>query len=665
MRKYLLQTLILLLPFIFASPVYSQAPHSESGAYYCSQKKQNAASFVEQYAGPNTPQHSFDVIKYTMDVDFYDNFFPPYPHDFTAGLVVTFKVDSVLNSISLNASNTSLQINEVAMAGVSFSHAANILTIQLDQTYQPGEVVEVSINYTHLNVDDGAFYVSGGFLFTDCEPQGARRWFPCWDRPSDKASWELTAKVPDDVKLGSNGALIDSVFVGDTLVYHWLSENPVATYLIVLTAKRNYNLDIVYWDRPSDNAQIPFRFYYNTGEDPSGMESAILPMCDYFSAAYGEHPFEKNGFATLNDEFPWGGMENQTLTSLCPGCWYEGLVSHEFAHQWFGDMISPATWADLWLNEGFATWSESYWAEYYGGYTYYKQGINSTANSYFNGNPGWPIHNPGWAINPPPNNELFDYSITYAKSACVIHQFRYIVGDSLFFQAINDYATDTNYKFKSVLTSDFIDKMGESVGEDMHWYFDPWLGQPNHPIYNNEYYFTENGDGSWDAHFIASQIQTDAPFFPMELNVFIGFLDGSDTTLRFRNYENNEDFVFHFAQQPVYLAFDLKNEIVLKKGTTILSENETMAKSNSISLRNQPNPAKNETTIMFQLPKPGNVSIELFDLAGKKLRAIDASYLHEGMNSIVVQTGNLENGMYIYTLKSGEYKGVNRMVVSH
>jgi aminopeptidase N len=666
MKKFTLQTTLLLFVFVFTNQAFSQVSHSESGAFFCSQKKQHSHSLTELNAGPNTPQHSFDVKKYAINADFYDNFFSPFPNGFTADLVVSFEVDSVLNSISLNANNTSLQINEVGLAAVSFSHTANILTIQLDETYQPGEMAEVSINYTHLDVYDGAFYASGGFVFTDCEPQGARKWFPCWDKPSDKAAWELTARVPDDVKLGSNGALADSVFVGDTLIYHWYSQNPVATYLIVLTAKINYNLDIIYWSRPSDSAQVPFRFYYNVGENPAYIESVILPMCDYFSDAYGEHPFEKNGFATLNEDFIWGGMENQTLTSLCQGCWFEGLVSHEFAHQWFGDMISPATWADLWLNEGFATWSESYWAEYYGGYNSYKQGINYNASNYFSGNPGWPIHNPEWADNPPPNYELFDYAITYAKSACVLHQFRYIVGDSLFFRAINDYATDTvNFKFKSALTMDFIDKMSESVGEDMHWYFDPWLDQPNHPIYHNEYYYTENGDGSWDVHFIANQIQTDAPFFAMELNVFIALSDGSDTIVRFRNYENNEEFVFHFDQQPVFLAFDFFNEIVLDQGTTVLSVKENKMNRNSITLRNQPNPAQSETNLLYTLSESGNVLIEVYDITGKKLHVVDAGYQAAGQNSIILQTGNLENGMYIYTLTSGELKGVNRMVVNH
>lgn len=642
----------------------AQIGNEESGAKFCSQKKQHSKSFIDRYASPNSPKHTFDVQHYQLQTDFYNNFMSPYPHNFNAELQITFKVDSVLNSISLNAASASLQINQVGMAGQTFIHQANLLTIQLDQTYQPGDLVEVSINYTHLNIDDYAFFASGGFVFTDCEPQGARRWFPCWDKPSDKATYELTAKVPSDVSLGSNGKLMDSTFVGDTLIYHWYSHDPVATYLIVVSAKRNYHLDVVYWNRPSDGAQIPFRYYYNNGEDPSAMETIIMTTCDYFSNAYGEFPFEKNGFATLNNDFVWGGMENQTLTNLCPGCWYESLLVHEFAHQWFGDMISPATWADLWLNEGFATWSEAFWNEYYGGYSSYKSSINYEANSYFSGNPGWPIHNLEWADNPPENNMLFDYAITYAKSSCIVHQFRYLVGDSLFFKAINDYATDTvNFKYKSALTADFIDKVSESVGEDMHWYFDPWLDQPNHPIYHNEYYYVENDDYSWDVYFIASQVQTDAPFFPMELNVFIALLDGTDTTIRFRNYENNEEFVFRFDQQPVFFAFDFHNEIVLKQGTTILSQKEIKAE-NAVSLKNKPNPANTETTIYYELPLGGNVQLELYDLAGKRLQVIFEGEQAKGKNAVTLKTDRLDNGMYVITLKTELSVTSNKMVIS-
>lgn len=311
--------------FTFTNFINAQF-ESESGAWYCSQKKQHAHNHVNPMMGPNSPVHSFDVLKYTMDMDLYNNFDSPYPHDFTSDIVVKFKVDSTLSSIELNAYQNSLQINSVGLAGTAFTHQNDMLEITLDNTYQPGDIVEVSIDYYHKDVYDGAFYSGSGFIFTDCEPEGARRWFPCWDKPSDKAALEVTAIVPSSVRLGSNGVLVDSTFVGDSLYYHWRSDNPIATYIMVLTAKKNYNLDIYYWERPSDSAMVPFRFYYNNGENPSTMANMSLDMCDWFSDGYGEYPFEKNGFATLSSEFQWGGMENQTLTSLCPNCWYESLV---------------------------------------------------------------------------------------------------------------------------------------------------------------------------------------------------------------------------------------------------------------------------------------------------------------------------------------------------
>ena len=181
-------------------------------------------------------------------------------------------------------------------------------------------------------MQDGAVYASNGMFFTDCEPEGARSWFPCWDKPSDKATLDLTAKVPSNVKFGSNGKLVDSTFNGDTLTYHWHSDQNVATYLVVMTSKVNYNLDILYWHKisnPSDS--IPIRFYYNDDYTPTNIEGIIKSMMTYYSQNFCEHPFQKNGFAGLNNQFPWGGMENQTLTSICPWCWIEDLISHEFA----------------------------------------------------------------------------------------------------------------------------------------------------------------------------------------------------------------------------------------------------------------------------------------------------------------------------------------------
>jgi len=660
MKKKILTYLVTIL---FLSQLSAQNLH-QSGAYFCSKKKQQAESSSRSYRGPNSPSHSFDVLKYTMNIDLSNQFDSPYPQDYNADIVVHFKVDSALSSIKLDAVNTSLSINSVGIAGVSFIHQNDTLDITLDQTYQPGDMVEVSIDYQHLNVEDGAFYVSGGFVFTDCETEGARKWFPCYDKPSDKAALELYAIVPSDVLLGSNGSLIDSTLSGNELTYHWRSDNPIATYIMVITAKRNYNLDIVYWERPSDLAMIPFRYYYNNGEDPTTIESMALDMCDHFSEGYGEYPFEKNGFATLNYEFVWGGMENQTLTSLCPGCWIESLVAHEFAHQWFGDMISPGTWSDLWLNESFATWSEAYWYESYAGYPAYKSDIDYNAAYYLSNNPGWPVFNPEWANQTPPNIILFNPAITYCKSSCILHQFRYIVGDSLFFKAIKGYATDTvDFKFKSAVTRDFVDKMSSEVGEDMHWYFDPWLEEPNHPVYENEYYYTEHGNNTWKIHFLAKQVQSEPEFFPMELNIYVAFDDLSDTTFRFRNMNNNEEFVFDVEKEPIYLAFDVNNNIVLKLATLTVSTDEN--NKESYLFYNVPNPAQDHTTIRYRLLQSEWVSLELYDLTGRLVKVLFVGQQNEGTHQLLVQTTSLKSGIYLYSMRTNENTHVKKLIVQH
>ena len=559
-------SLIFILSIFFtATLIYPQS--FDKGSEFCSNKKMGSVIIPADEIEANI-LHSYDVINYTLDLNIYNCFITPYPKSYTASEIITIKADSVINFITLNAVNTSLGIDAVGLAGVSFTHLSNILTINLDRTYTVGEELDISINYHHNNVSDNAFNVSNGMVFTDCEPQGARKWFPCWDRPYDKATVDITLKVPANVKIGSNGRLEDSVKTADTIWYNWVSRDPVATYLVVLSGKVNYNLDIVYWESISNPGTfIPIRFYYNNGEDPSYIKSIIAEMTTYFSQTFTEHPFEKNGFATLNNQFAWGGMENQTLTSLCPNCWSESLVAHEFAHQWYGDMITCATWADIWLNEGFATFSEALWLEHTSGYTSYKNDINSNASSYFSGNPGWAIYNPAWVIEPPSTGELFNYAITYAKSACVLHLLRYVLGDENFFNVLSAYANDLGLKYRSATTTDFNNVVNYVTGENYDWFFNEWIYQPNHPQYQNQYYFSQQSPSQWEVGFLAKQVQTNSGFFKMPLNVKIHFSTGADSTIKVMNDVNNQWFSWVFNRQPLSVQFDPLNDIVLKTAT--------------------------------------------------------------------------------------------------
>ena len=667
MKKILPVIIILLLT---SSNIFSQI-EDKKGSDECSRKKlsmKNLPQLFEQDS-QNSPKHKFDVLNYKINVDIRNCFISPYPKNFNGSVTVTFRVDSALNSVQLNAVNTSIVVNSVSLAGNSFTHTGNILTVNLDRTYNAGETVQVKIDYTHQNVSDQAFNVSGGMVFTDCEPEGARKWFPCYDKPSDKATLDLTAKVPANVRLGSNGRLNDSLVTGDTIYYHWISRDPVATYLTVMSAKVNYNLDIVYWHKLSNPADsIPIRFYYNSGENVTSIKQKIIPMMTFYSQKFGEHAFEKNGFATLNSQFSWGGMENQTLTSLCPNCWGENLISHEFGHQWFGDLITCGTWADIWLNEGFATYLEALWLENTSGYTAYKNDINSDASGYLSSNPGWPMYNPSWAVTTPGVNELFNTAITYNKGACVLHMLRYTLGDSVFFNAIKSYATDSagGYKYNSSVTDDFTSKISTVAGQDMSWFVNQWVKEPNHPVYQNYYNFLQAAGSNWDVKFTARQTQTNSVFHKMPLVIKVGFSTGSDTLIRFMNDANNQLFVFTFNRQPTSLVFDPNNDIVLKQASLILGvsspENE-IAGEYSLS-QNYPNPFNPATFINYHLKEFSSMNLVIYDIYGKSIQTIINEDQPAGNYEVQFDGSNYPSGVYYCRMKvNGNLIDTKRMVL--
>jgi aminopeptidase N len=440
---------------------------------------------------------------------------------------------------------------------------------------------------------------------------------------------------------------------------------------MVISAKVDYNLDIKYWHKISNpQDSIPFRFYWSTGETGlANIETKVLQMCDRYSTLWGEHPFEKNGFATLNNLFQWGGMENQTLTSLCPDCWDEDLVSHEFAHQWFGDMITCATWADIFLNEGFATFCEAIWVETTSGYTSYKSYINTDANNYLSSNPGWAISNPDWAVNTPDVNTLFNTATTYDKGACVLHQLRYIMGDSLFFIGMHNYGT-SNLRFKSATIGDYAAIMSSAYGQDLSWFFNEWIYQPNHPVYANKYYISPQGTNSWEVGFQAIQTQTNTVFFQMPLQIAINYSSGPTDTLRVFNNVNNQLFTFNVTRQPVSVVFDPYNNIVLKIATLIQVDSSTSvqaatgAKPSSFILnQNYPNPFNPSTIIRFEVPKNSRIKLTIYNMLGEAVRVLSDAIFEEGIYEKTFDARDLASGVYIYELKTDEVLLRQKMVL--
>lgn len=609
--------------------------------------------------------HSFDVLHYHLSIDLMANFSSPFPRTFSAYLVVTFRADSALSEIRLNATNNSLAVDSVGLAGTGFQHQGNFLTIDLDRVYLPGETVEAGIWYRHKNVTDNGFYVSSGYVFTDSPPEGARKWMPCWDRPSDKATWELHARVPVNVRLVSAGILADSTVSGDTLTYHWVSTDPMATYLVPISASVYFRIHTKYWKKLSDPTDsIPVLIYHRDSENLAGIDSTILPMTDFYSQKFGDYPFEKIGFATLNGSFPWGGMENQTMVNLMPGGYSDvNLVAHEHSHQWFGDLVTCVTWADIWLNEGFATYCQNLWVEASKGYEAYKNSMITVANYYLSHNPGWPLYHPEWAVTTPNPNTLYNTAVTYNKGAAVLYQLRYVLGDSLFFRVLKEYVTDVRLQFGNAVTADFVETAGRVSGQDLSWFFDNWVYSPNHPVYQNTYEIDTLGLTEWKVSVILGQTQTSPEFFPMPVELKVSFADNSDTLLRVRHESNNQIFGFHFARQPVKVIFDPDRRILLKKETTVYGIRTQESISGYSLFHEGPNPFRNSTTLGYVVAKEGKVLITVTDATGAVVDIpVDRSH-KPGRYSFDFSDRGLSAGTYLVTMKAGTFTETRKIIL--
>ncbi len=612
------------------------------------------------------PAYPYHTLSYNMNIDIYNCFTFPYSNEFTASLTITLKADSAIRYVTLNAIDSSLLIDSVGLAGISFTHSNNLLTVNLDHTYQPGDTALISVFYRHNAVKDGAFTAGEGMVFTNCEPEGARNWFPCHDVPSDKATLDLTARTPVNVILGSNGILADSTIHGNSLYYHWVSTDPLATYLMVIAAASNYQLMIKYWhtfSNPSDS--IPMRFYYLPGQDPDTVANIMPALADFYSQTFCEYPFQKIGFAGMNDLFYGGGMENQTLIALCATCWRESLVAHEFAHHWFGDLITCATWADIWLNEGFATWITVYWQEHNQGYESYKTFlINKYAEPYIQNNPGYPISDSSWAKRTPSFDTLFDTYITYEKGACAVHQLRFILGDSLFFSVLKAYVNDTTLRFRSATIGDLMNEIDRVTGSNYDWYFHDWIFQPNHPHYQNTYDIGVNGENSYTLNFLAKQTQVIPSFFRMLLPLKIFFADSTDTLVSVMNTTNEQLFSFNFDKQPVRLVFDPDTNIMLKEGSTNLGIIEPAGGTAPFTLfQNTPNPAGNSTDIPYFIRLPMHVRLEIIDMRGKSIMIPLNENRPAGRSVFTLDCSGFNPGTYFYKMTAGKYVATKKMVI--
>ena len=306
--------------------------------------------------------------------------------------------------------------------------------------------------------DDGAFVV--------CEPQGAPAWYPANDTPRDKATYDFAITVPDGLTVMANGVLLSRVSAAGETTWSWRESDPMAPYLSTATLGR---FDLTQY--VLDNGVPAY-----VAVDPvlsKGQVLAKLPaVIGFFSSIYGPYPFTAVG--AVVDRAPAVGYSLETQTKpMFDSMPDEATLVHELAHMWYGDSVTLTQWPDIWLHEGFATWSEWIWSEYEG---------TKSAHQFFKQLYSTPASKTGF-WNPPPGDPgspvfLFNGTI-YSRGGMTLQALREKVGDEAFFQILRDWAQQ--HRFGNVTTPQFIALAEQDSGMDLDAFFQAWLYQPGKP----------------------------------------------------------------------------------------------------------------------------------------------------------------------------------------
>ncbi|MEO0070964.1 MAG: M1 family aminopeptidase [candidate division WOR-3 bacterium] len=616
--------------------------------------------------------HHFDVRHYRIDLDLSMSSGAMTAH---TRVELIARVNN-FDTFSLHFVN--LVCDSVKRAGniCSFNASGGKLFIDLDQEFGSGESLAVDIYY-HRNSgtqNRGFFFYQQGtqgiphsLCYSTTEPADARYWFPCFDEPWDKAErgCQVNITVPDSLAGCANG-ILDSVTMSDgKKTFWWTHRYPISTYLITFAASKWASFKQWFYLAPGESTYVENFMWPEDSIRAVNAFQNVVDMLYFFadSVLYGRYPFEKYGHVVVYP-FQWGGMENQTLT-MVHRAWIvwgnDNGLAHELSHHWWGDMVTCVDWRNIWLNEGFATYSDALYTRHQQGHSAFLDLMGSRAEDYFQEE----AEDPHPIYDPPPDH-LFDWGHSYCKGAWVQHMLRYVEGDTnwvspgIFFQALHNYGE--SLKYRNASTEDYQRIHEQMTGLDLNWFFDEWVYQLGYPNYTVGWQAKETETG-WEVNVDLSQNNmAGAPqtfHIPVEVKFF--FASG-ETLIRYPVIENPQRNVFVFTSQPTGLEFDPNNWVLDEHTVTVgVAEQSPLAKGKLIVNIN-PNPVREKGFLKYFLPQPGKVTITLFDPSGRVVQTLFTGNQSAGEHQIGFKL-NQPNGVYIVELVSGRENVRKKMLL--
>ena len=389
-------------------------------------------------------------------------------------------LDTAISTVALDAVGMTFSgVTGTGDRALRHDYDGRTLSIHLPAPLAPHARTSITLAYESVRPKKGAYFVDRRHVvWTQGEMIDTRYWVPTYDEPNDKTTWEMYIRTAKGERALSNGKLVGSRAVGGEIEWHWVLEKPASTYLMtavtgnyVVLQDKWRDVPVGYWTYP-DSVKAAWRGF---GVTPRAV--------GVFSEKTGvKYPWAKYDQVAAPD-YIFGGMENVTATTQAddgilhpawaePRANAEGLVTHELGHQWYGDLLTTESWADAWLNEGFATFMEQTYREVAHGKDEgaldrlgaQQQTIAADART------RRPLVWSRWKVDP---LELFLSGHIYPRGASVLQMLRHQLGDSLFWTAMNRYTV--KHAYGNVVSAHLRDAFDAATGRDFHQFFNQWV----------------------------------------------------------------------------------------------------------------------------------------------------------------------------------------------
>ena len=595
---------------------------------------------------PNTTNYDLQYQRMNITLD-------PAVYFISGSVTSHFKPNQNMSSIYFDLNNN-LTVSQVTYHGNNLNFqqlATKEVKIDFQNAISANVLDSLTIHYSGAPSATNNSFSTGtqngsAVLATLNEPYGAQDWFPTKQSMDDKIDkFDFKITTPSQYSVAANGKLMSETSLPNSQkLTFWRTQYPMTAYLVALS--------ITNFTKINDTIGNPPFPFVNYLFPTTTSNTAVMQNIDWtkdamvlFEQYFGTYPFRNEKYGHMQYHYNGVCMEHQTMSSM--SSWGKEVIAHELAHQWFGDKVTCGAWNDIWLNEGFATFGEHLVLEKLiyapSQFLSYLQG----QKDYITGSTGGSVYVADANLNN--INAIFSSRLSYSKGGYVVRMMKWVLGDSIFYSALQDYHNRPNLAYNYARTSDLQASFLQSTGINFTEFFNDWIYGQGYPTYAITWNNLPNNKIAIKVN--QTQSHSSVSFFEMPLPIKVNGTNGEVAYLKLNNTTNNQIFVedINFTIANIEFNYELQ----------ILEKSSTVQKDTTLST----NEVKNEEISLFPNPVTNEIFFKGFSkITPYKIYSIDGQLVKTGLYEPEksIKISELTKGVYIIKISDKNIKFVKK-----